>query len=421
MSNFIERLFSKIGSRENNDDQLDILAAKLISSQQSVGNLNNLIAKSHSPGLFSSERDFATQRLLAHTVRNPRPSIILASHPAEQRSNRAAVAQRLLNSYSLAKERETSSNMHREGEDLWSALLESELSEMGSILENNDAEQLAAYLMGFGDSYTWFGGISTSVDGYNQNQDPEHIALSYFEKLVCLGESIGVLNLENPESGPWGDNLFVDINTLVNKIEQKLGISINAPLGIIHTDGIKSENGIYHYRHINALYMAVRTSNLIPKGGAIAEIGGGIGLTAFYSHLLGFKQYSVYDLPLTCMLIGHYLIHALGDDSVSLYGEHYSGTGVQVLPFWEFGNAPSKSVDITINQDAIPEISDNLVLSYLNETKRITKKYFLSMNHEVAAPRTVNNFVDQVGGLKQLYRFKSWVREGYVEECFEIQ
>ena len=358
---------------------------------------------------------------MAHPVKSSALSVKFASHTPEIKENRSRVAERLLAAYHLSQQKEASAPVQRKDEDLWSGLLRLELSDTIKIMEKGNAENVASHLMNFGKNHTWFGGISTSIDGYNRNLNPEQIALTYLDKLVCLAESIGVLNLENPESGPWGDNLFVDIDTVINEIEQVLRINIAPPMGIIHTDGISTRKGIFHYRHLNALYMAMRTNSINPSKDAVAEIGGGLGLAAMYAQRLGCKKYTIYDLPITCTFIGHYLIHALGEDNVSLYGEPYSGKGVQILPYWEFYNAPSKSVAVTISQDSLPEISDNLVFGFLEEITRITKSYFLSINHEVFSPRTVHNFTKKTKNLHAIYRLKSWIREGYVEECYRIQ
>jgi len=68
-----------------------------------------------------------------------------------------------------------------------------------------------------------------------------------------------------------------------------------------------------------------------------------------------------------------------------------------------------------------PEMSSNLVLRYHEETRRMTRRYFLSMNHESFPPATVHHYVNHGHGLERLYRFKSWTREGYVEEYFRIK
>ena len=380
--------------------------------------LTTRLARVPSPGLTESDAGRHTERLLAHALGSQAPAAVLGSHPADDRPNRARVAARLIDAYHAALRDEALSPLKREGDDMWTGLLRSELPELLAAIERRDPEGLARYLQTFGTSYVWFGGITTCVDGYSPGLSPEQVALTYLDKLVCLAESLGVLRIENPESGPWGENLRVDPDRLVEGIAHAIGIDPAPPLGIIHIDGLPTGRGLFHYRHVNALYAALRVAAHTPTGGAVCELGGGLGITALYARRLGVARYTILDLPITCLLAGHYLLHALGEDAVSLYGEPDPGTGVRLLPYWDCLTLPPRSVALTLNQDSLPEIADNLVKAYLHEIRRITTDAFLSINHESDHPRTVTRFVRAAGGYAPVYRARCWVREGYVEELF---
>ncbi len=393
---------------------------------QEIASLKSLLENSsgrvltRSPGLSSSESDLRTERLLAHPAILPLPEVSLGSHPASDNPDRIVVAERLLNAYHKSLEDEHKSRLRREGEDVWTGLIRNELPELMEIIENRNTKELADFLMNFGQSFVWYGGITTCVDGYSRDLDQKQTALTFLDKLVCLGESLGVLRHENPESGPWGENLHVNQNDLIEKIEKHLGISISPPLEIIYTDGLQINDQLFHYRHINGLYSATRIAELTPHRGPVCEFGGGLGITAMYSRRLGVTDYTMLDLPITCLLAGHYLLHAVGLDSVSLYGEEARANSIKILPFWECLNLPNDSFELTINQDSFPEIADNLIYEYLTEIKRITTDHFLSINQEYFHPRTVNYFIRESTGYKEIYRSKCWVREGYLEELFGI-
>lgn len=203
-----------------------------------------------------------TERLMAHPVLAPRPMVGLASVPSSDLPDRVEIADRLIAAYHKVLHDEKDSSIKRDGEDLWTGLLRTELPGLISSLDKRDPVALSKFLMNFGNSYVWFGGITTCVDGYNRNLDRSQLALFYWDKLVCLAESLGVLRVENPENGPWGENLFADPGRVVASIGEALGIGISAPLGIIHTDGLQAGKGIYHYRHINSLYSAIRVARL---------------------------------------------------------------------------------------------------------------------------------------------------------------
>ena len=367
-----------------------------------------------------THRNSLIQRFLAHPAIIPAPKPLLGSQPATENPHRIKVAERLLAAYHKALQDEKRSPLKREGEDLWTGLIRNELPELMSTIERYDPEELAKFLMHFGSSFVWFGGITTCMDGYTKTLDRSQAALAYLDKMVCLGEALGLLRLESPESGPWGNNLQIDLDELVQRIEETLQISVVPPLGIIHTDGLKTGRGLFHYRHINGLYSAVRIKELNQTCGPVCEFGGGLGITAMYCRRMSILDYTILDLPITCLLAGHYLLHGVGLDSVTLYGEQPRERSIKILPYWECPNFPTKNYRITVNQDSLPEISDNLIKHYLAQIRRITVDFFLSINHECFYPRTVDKFVGQEEDYRKMYRFKCWVREGYVEELYQI-
>jgi hypothetical protein len=421
MNKLIKKILLLIPKVKKHVNLLSETQIALTKNQQQFNQLNDLIQKSRSPELFNDCQDFLTERLMAHPVSRPMPAIDLSSKGAVKSHNSIAIANRLLKSYHMAIEDEKKSPFKRDGEDLWSKLIRDELPELMDAIDRKDPEKLVSFLLGFGESYVWFGGITTCVDGYNKNQNPQHIALTYLDKIICIAEYLGILQLENPECGPVGENLHVDIEVLINEIENAIGISISPPMEIIHTDGINVGGNVFHYRHINSLYNAIKIARLNTKNGRVCEFGGVLGITAMYANRFGIIDYTILDLPITCLLAGHYLLHALGDNNVCLYGETMSENSIKILPYWECLDIPDKSIDLTINQDRLPEISDNLIAEYLTQIKRITKKHFLSINHEYFYPRTVCNFVKSSGGYEVVSRSKCWVREGYVDEVFRIK
>lgn len=381
----------------------------------------SLISQSRSPALFNCNDDFLTERLLSHPIKSLSGSLTLASEPARHIANRVEVAERLIKAYHKALADEAASPLRREGEDLWTGLLRNELPELLNAIDSRDAVKLADFLANFGTSYVWFGGITTCIDGFNKDLRPESIALTYHDKLVSLAESLGVLRYESPESGPWGDNMLSDSTDVLNSIAHKIGIDIHPPMGIIHTDGIKAGKSVLHYRRINALYSALRLHALNKKQEAVCEFGGGLGITAMYSLRLGVKDYTIFDLPITCLLAGHYLIHAIGENNVVLYGEEAKENAVKLLPYWECQKQDDNRFSYALNQDSLPEISDNLIKEYLTQIKKMVAKGFLSINHECFHPRTVMRFTEESGGFELLHRSKCWVRDGYVEEFYTLQ
>jgi hypothetical protein len=362
--------------------------------------------------------------ILSHPVVGEMPNVRLVSQPASASSDEESV-RRLLDAYGLAKERERTVQLGGPRDDVWTDILDTGFGDLPQILSDKDVSALSEYLLKFGVEYVGFGGLTLTVDGFTPQASEPEIALAYFDKLVCLAEAIGVLQLESPEqSWDWGANLHVDIDELVDGIEAALGISIVTPAGVVPVTGLATHKGPVHYRHINALYAALRVEALVGEDSAVCEYGGGIGLVAYYARQLGVRDYTIFDLPLTNLFAGYFLLRALGPDAVCLYGEESRAGTVRVLPYWECVDAPAASFGLSLNQDSFPEIDPALVAEYLRQIHRTTTKCFLSINQEAEAPmgtRSQNSVPDLVqasGAYRREYRMKYWVREGYVEELY---
>ncbi len=369
-----------------------------------------------------------SRSIVTHPLVKGMPRIALASQLAIDRPERLAIARRLIKAYALANADEGGAKLQLPQDDLWTHLINKEFNQLLQILKSEDAEALSKYLLHFGEQYTWFGGLTLSVDGFNQQRDPSSIALSYLDKLVCLAESEGVLPLENPEqSALWGENLYADVDKILDGLEKAIGISVVPPTGAVPITGIDTNRGPLHYRHINSLYAALRIKALLPDNGAICEYGGGLGIVAYYANKLNFRDYTIFDLPLVNVFAGHFLMNTLGSEAVRLYGEDSRAATVNVLPYWQCMDAPSGFYALTLNQDSFPEIAPSLVLDYLRQIERTTHTYFLSINQEAEAPmgtrsqNSVPALMRSFDHFHRAYRMNYWIREGYAEELYELR
>ncbi len=380
-------------------------------------------------GMGANYGNLKWRRIVAHPLMKGMPRISIVSQKAIDGPERLATATRLLKAYALARNDEINSKFQQPKDDLWTDLIGRELKDLLRILDSGNAGELSNYLLHFGESYTWFGGLTLSIDGFNhQGTAPSSVALSYLDKLICLGEALGVLSLENPEQrARWGENLYCDINEVLHGIESIAGISLALPNGVIPITGLKTSRGPLHYRHFNSFYTAFRAKALIRDSEAICEYGAGLGLVAYYACMLGFRDYTIFDLPIIGVFSGNFLINALAADAVCLYGEHSRTAAVNVLPYWSCTDVPSRKYALAINQDSFPEIDSSVVSEYFRQIERTTERYFLSINQEAQAPmgsrhqNSVSAMLRSFKDFHQLYRMKYWIREGYVEELYEIR
>ena len=377
----------------------------------------------------SAEIDPKADKILTHLFELRNAALpILINQRATLQENSLQVAERLIVSYHLSIESNNSENYTRKENDLWTDIVEKELAELVVILDNKDAKKLVEYLMHFGESYTWFGGLCFSRDGYNYlSKSEESVAKSYFDKLICLGEAVGAISHENPEQGAWGEHVNLDANTLTVLIEKETGISLLVPKGIVPVTGIDTAIGPIHYRHLNAYYAAWRVKNLTDKNHSSAcEYGAGNGIAAYYASKMGVLSYTTLDLPITNVFSGWFLINALGGDIIHLHGEPVVKRGVSILPSWKCADIEKNAFDIVLNQDSFPEIDKTLLLSYFDIIQKTSKKYFLSINHETESPMAdvkhsnVSKILKHNPHFALMSRSKYWIREGYVEELYQI-
>lgn len=368
------------------------------------------------------------QNTLMHPMAGDAAELVFGRKDAEWKPEMVAASRRLIAAYkhTMSQRRPL---LYTEGDDLWTGLAEN-FGRMLSLVHAEDAEQLSRYLVDFGREYTWFGGVTTGLDGYTYwNLDERFVAASYFDKLICLGEALGVLSVESPEQGTegkWGQNALLNPSDIVDAIEAAIGIQIVPPPGPVHVAGLSTRAGLLHYRHINAVYFATRIRDCTAVDDRICEFGGGLGLTAFYLQKLGRKDITLFDLPAVNILSGHFLIGTLGHDAVCLEGEAPRREAVKVRANWNCADEVDGTFGLVANQDSFPEISRRIFDEYVQQIKRISLA-FLSINHEgeQAIPGAsrhlhVSRLLGAAPGFRQIYRMPYWLRKGYVEELYDI-
>jgi hypothetical protein len=251
------------------------------------------------------------------------------------------------------------------------------------------------------------------------------------DRLVGLAEAIGCLPLENPESGRWAENIFVDTDDLVETIETAMGIPIAPPDVGVGRYGLRTSRGIFNYRDVQALFTAWRIKELLKKSTnpCVCEIGGGLGKVAYYCRRLGIRNYTIIDLPQVNAFQGYYLLKSLPGEKVVLYGEDDGAgmEGLRIYPSSAFSALKDDTFDLVVNQDSMPEMGREVALNYLTEIGKKSRDRFLSINHESEARITATEahpvmfkLIEEVGGYERIYRMPFWLRHGYTEELYKV-
>jgi len=397
-------------------------------ARRAVAYLRRLVRRTVSRFWPRDQSSAQLRGIVAHPLVKGLPRVSLASQPPTDHPDRLPIARRLIRAYGLTKAAEVRARLVKPQDDLWTQLIDAELEQLLRLLSSEDAVALSKYLRDFGEHYTWFGGLTLSLDGFTQHRDHSSIAAIYLDKLVCLAESIGALSLENPEqSVNWGSNLYAGVDELLDAVERMIGIAVVPRVTAVPVTGIATRHGLLHYRHLNSLYAALRIQSLVRVGSAACEYGGGLGLVAYYANKLGLPDYTLFDLPLTNVFSGHFLMNTLGADAVRLYGEEPQREAVKILPYWECAVEPADRYSLALNQDSFPEIDPDAVLEYFRQIERTSVDYFLSINQEAQASmgtrrqNSVPNLLRGDSGFQRVYRMKYWLREGYVEELYRLR
>jgi len=368
---------------------------------------------------IKSKNQLYLEKILSRTYPSDK-KIQLREFEVKNFKNKIKVAKRLIVFYKRMQDDFPSNKLEKSGNDIWTGILKKELPELFNAINSDNPELLAYSLQQFSKSNVWFGGLTTALDGYTKNISKKDVGLVYYDKLVCLAEALGVLPKKNPEASKrnYSDNLSPE--KIFREIEKKLNINIAPPMGIIHTDGIPVKNDtLLHYRHINSIYAAYKISmHTKKKRASVCEIGGGFGMTAYYSIIFGIKSYNLYDLPIVCLLAANYLINALGENIVSLFGEVQKDNKIKINPYWRILDTRVNQFDLSFNQDSFPEINEKILEQYIAMIAKNTNGLFLSINHEHFYPKTVNNIVSKTNLIKLKQRDLCWIREGFVEEIY---
>lgn len=401
-------------------------------ARRMVGAVRSILELTGAADLF--ERSYR-RRLIVHSAAQRYPEIrtgfILEREPQDLD---VEAAKRVLAAYQTACRESKKVSVHAV-DDVWDVLAMQCHGELIDLLQRGDAPALAMYLCNMS-RHKATAGITQGEYEYEKAARSAQYrywgGLMILDRLIAFAEFSGVLRVENPEQGRWGEAFDQDIDQLVERIGKKLGVGIVPPQIEGCLFGLETKSGTLSFRDITALYAASRIRAIANSRDevSVCEIGAGLGRVAYYCVRMGIRNYAIYDLPLINVLQGYFLIRAMPETRVFLLGESDADEvgGIKVLPGWALVRSPAKSFDLTLNQDSFPEIDKASVVDYLRQIARATRSHFLSINHEANTAIGGSTFrhvsvaevAEEVGGLLRTYRFPCWVRAGYVEELYKV-
>ncbi|MBM7044261.1 putative sugar O-methyltransferase [Rhizobium lusitanum] len=178
--------------------------------------------------------------------------------------------------------------------------------------------------------------------------------------------------------------------------------------------GIATSKGLISYRTIQAVYQSILVRRYAAE--SCLEIGGGMGRTAFFGHLLGLK-YTIIDLPMTIVGQALFLASVLGDDAIWLLGDTVpKNDRIVLLPPSELHSVGQ--VDIVLNVDSLTEMGEKTATDYLAWISENCET-FVSINHEANLFKTMK-LCQSLYPSSLRSRCPYWLRAGYVEEVFSF-
>jgi hypothetical protein len=315
---------------------------------------------------------------------------------------------------------------------MWQSIAASRHRTLLDLLTGPDPRQLAEHLLNIQKS-TASEGLSQGERAYRDFVEASPngrraAVVPFHDMLSSLAQYLAVMPGECAEYGSDGDAMAATSEELVAKIETVLGFSIVPETVFDGLFGLLVGDRILHGRDIQALYAALRTieasATARPR---ICEIGGGFGKAAHYSWMLGIRRYSIVDLPTVSAMQYFYLRRMLPNVEVRFAyptKAHEHRDGIDLFFASHVENGAVVPSDIVLNCDSFPELGDEVCRKYFSIV-RGWAPLLLSINQE--SNKEIRGPADRqviVGallpefGFTRRYRFRSWIRKGYVEELW---
>lgn len=255
---------------------------------------------------------------------------------------------------------------------------------------------------------------------------PSHLHVRFTDTLVNLAEAVGAVAVTDMLKDAVGhlQPLNRDLDGVFAATARKLGFDPSFP-DLPSAFGFKLNGKLATIDGLTHAYTAHRLRQLGCRwGSTVFEIGGGYGCLALMARRAGVGKYAIFDLPWVNALQGYFLIRALPEGAVRLYGE--TKGDVRVLPYWTLADEPSGGCDGVVNTDSLPEMGRATAAGYLPEIRRVIRSFFLSINQEskavvpgVGPQNCVAELVEECGGFATASRQRYWMRHGYVEEVYK--
>ena len=272
--------------------------------------------------------------------------------------------------------------------DVWvGGLVDSYQSTMISLIYDKDARKLAEILRNIGRTEVARGFYASKELHEKVQVSGKGLTENFRNVLLDIATAMGLLPVRTEKY-----NLNrIKTYDVIRDMESELGFSIVIPNTLGGVPGIKWGEGVIFPRHLFALYAATLLSKKIRNGDSIWEIGAGLGAVPYYLNQFFPVKYAITDLPSTNVVQKFFL--------------RKSNIAAHIVPIASY-QKDIRSVDITLNQNSMPEMHRSIMKDYLEHINNHSRMFYSINDDRPGRPR-VPDLAKEVG-LHRVSRHLSW-------------
>ena len=319
------------------------------------------------------------------------------------------IIKRIVKAYKKAKAVQKSAPEFYQVGNEWLPIYNKHLTTVMRALENEDIPALRSIYQNF-----WRDPCSTGLLGFSSNMKKHYFGSRIKRRYKKLHLFSGLHRIKLWRS-LMGRNISLDALSSP-AIGNPFYCSIDGRM-------IKQGSDYLHYYASSIGRLTETTQKRV-----VVEIGAGFGGMAYY--LLRDQTnltFVDFDLPENMALTAYYLLNAFPDKKAVLYGEEeltadcIARNDMVIMPNFELEKMANNSVDLVFNSYSLAEMSPETIAQYIAMVSRITKKYFLHVNHTVYSLVTADEFGIDPKQFKLIYKLPALWNAGINPDMDEYE
>ncbi len=325
---------------------------------------------------------------------NYRPDIVAQGFldRAQENVDDSAILKRIVSSYGKAKVAQQNAPAAYQVSNEWLPIYKHNLRGVMEALAKGNLDELAAMYRNF-----FRDPCSTGLVGLPVNMKNHYLSgkISKRDKLLYLYDVLCRYKLWRSLTGDK------------YSVQSLASTSIGNPYGLELDDVFVSHGSDYlHYYATEVNRLAADEDRAV-----VVELGGGYGGMAYFLIRDSDKTtYVDFDLPENLALTAYYLLRAFPALNVVLYGEIELNSDtlrdnrIVLMPNFEIAKLPGNRADVVFNSYSLAEMSAEAIHEYIKHMTRISRRYFMHVNHTTNSLVKADDFGIERYGFELLYR-----------------